>query len=251
MWTTCPLGVTVRSGHAVHLPSLGWVMSNLLHLDSSARRRSFSRELTGRFADTWRAANPEGGYVYRDLTVDVVPPIGEAWTEICDHLLMNGITRIDRYVEAVTTPRRRAAWDVVEPLLSELVAADVLLVGAPMYNYSIPASLKAWVDQVTFPRMSLAGLSIVVATARGGSYLPGTPRAPYDYQERYLRDFFAGHFAVEDVTFITSELTNTLVDPVIAGLGDKRRESRSAALARVPEVVRDLTARHSAALGET
>ena len=79
-------------------------MAHLLHLDSSARRSSFSREVGARFAATWRAADPAGEYTYRDLTVEPVPPIGEAWTDICDHLLEHGITAIDRYPEAVTTP---------------------------------------------------------------------------------------------------------------------------------------------------
>ncbi|WP_279582193.1 NAD(P)H-dependent oxidoreductase [Fodinicola feengrottensis] len=122
-------------------------------------------------------------------------------------------------------PAQRAAWSVVEPLLAELVRADVVLIGAPMYNFGIPAVLKAWIDQVTFPRMSLAGRAFVVVNARGGSYVPGAPRAPYDYQEPYLRDFLAGHMSVDDVTFISSELTNALVDPVIADLAGKQRES--------------------------
>ncbi|WP_245719931.1 NAD(P)H-dependent oxidoreductase [Nocardia uniformis] len=62
-----------------------------------------------------------------------------------------------------------------------------------MYNYSIPATLKAWQDQITFPRMSLAPTRFVVSTARGGSYSPGAPKARFDHQERFLRDFFAGH----------------------------------------------------------
>lgn len=66
---------------------------------------------------------------------------------------------------------------------------DVVLITTPMYDFSVPASLKAWIDQVTFPRMSLAGRRFVIASARGGACGPGTPREPYDHQERYLRDF--------------------------------------------------------------
>ncbi|GIG59340.1 hypothetical protein Lfu02_37120 [Longispora fulva] len=216
-------------------------MTHLLHLDSSARSRSFSRTLTGLFATAWRAANPASTYTHRDLVASPVPPIGEAWTEICDHLLTHRITDIDRYAEAVTTPARRAAWATVAPLLDELVAADVVLIGAPMYNYSVPAALKAWLDQVTFPRMDLSGRSFVVASARGGSYQPGAPRAPFDHQERYLRDFFAGHYAVTDVTFVTTELTNALVDPVLADLRPDQEASHAAALAQVDELVARFT----------
>ena len=202
----------------------------LLHLDASARRTSFSRKLSNAYAETWRAARPEAGYVYRDLAARPVPHIGEAWTELCDHILEHEITDISRYREAVRTPAQEQAWKIVEPLLAEVVAADVILIGAPMYNYSIPSSLKAWIDQITFPKMSLEGRSFVVTGARGGAYGPGTPREPYDHQERYLRDFFKGHFRVEDVTFIHAELVNARVDPALAHLRDRHEESLAAAL---------------------
>ncbi|MEV0830568.1 FMN-dependent NADH-azoreductase [Nonomuraea rubra] len=202
----------------------------LLHLDSSARRASFSRRLSGVYAETWRAAHPQAGYVYRDLAAQPVPHIGEAWTELCDHILEREITDLSRYREAVRTPAQRRAWAVVEPLLDEVAAAEVILIGTPMYNYSIPSSLKAWLDQITFPKMSLAGRSFVVTSARGGAYGPGTPREPYDHQERYLRDFFKGHFRVEDVTFIHAELVNARLDPALAHLRERHEESLAAAL---------------------
>ncbi len=158
--------------------------STLLHLDASARTRSFSRQLSARFAGAWRAAHPDGRYTYRDLAAEPVPHITEAWTEICDAVLGAGITDPGRYREAVTTPAQREAWAVVEPLLAELVAADTVVIGTPMYNFSVPAALKAWLDQVTFPRMSLRGRRFVVAGARGGTNHPGTPRAPLDHDER-------------------------------------------------------------------
>ncbi|GAA4054998.1 MULTISPECIES: FMN-dependent NADH-azoreductase [Actinomadura] len=202
----------------------------LLHLDASARRTSFSRRLSSVYAEAWRAAHPQAGYVYRDLAAQPVPHIGEAWTELCDHILEHQITDISRYPEAVRTPAQREAWSIVEPLLAEVVAADVVLIGTPMYNYSIPSSLKAWIDQITFPKMSLEGRAFVVASARGGAYGPGTPREPYDHQERYLRDFFKGHFRVEDVTFIHAELVNARIDPALAHLRDRHEESLAAAL---------------------
>ncbi|MFI6028326.1 FMN-dependent NADH-azoreductase [Amycolatopsis magusensis] len=208
-------------------------MAHLLHLDSSARRDSFSRQLTARFAESWRAAHPGAGYTYRDLAADPVPVIGEAWTEICDHLLAHGITDPARYAEAVRTDGQRAAWAIISPLLTELLAADLVLIGAPMYNFSVPAALKTWIDQVTFPRMSLAGRAFVVVNARGGAYGPGTPREAFDHQERYLRDFFAGHYDVTDVTFVNTELTNAVVDPSLSEWDGKRRDSHAAALAAV------------------
>ncbi|WP_284741121.1 FMN-dependent NADH-azoreductase [Amycolatopsis sp. RTGN1] len=200
-------------------------MSHLLHLDSSARRTSFSRELSARYADAWT-----GTRTYRDLAADPVPVIGEAWTEICDALLTAGITDPAHYADVVETPERRKAWATVEPLLAELLEADVVLIGAPMYNFSIPAALKTWIDQVTFPRMSLRGKAFVIAGARGGTYAPGTPRAPFDHHERYLRDFIAGHYDVDDVRFVHAELTNALVDPHLAAREGDRAASRRQAL---------------------
>ncbi|MEV4809773.1 FMN-dependent NADH-azoreductase [Micromonospora avicenniae] len=202
----------------------------LLHLDASARRKSFSRELSSVYARAWRTAHPEAAYAYRDLAADPIPHIGEAWTELCDHILEHRITDVSRYHEAARSPAQRQAWAVVEPLLEEVVAAEVILIGTPMYNYSIPSSLKAWLDQITFPRMSLEGRSFVVTSARGGAYGPGTPREPYDHQERYLRDFFKGHFRVEDVTFIHAELVNARIDPALAHLRQQHEQSLAAAL---------------------
>ncbi|MFC7384690.1 FMN-dependent NADH-azoreductase [Sphaerisporangium rhizosphaerae] len=208
-------------------------MSHLLHLDASARNISVSRDLSRAFAEVWRAAHPEGRYTYRDLAADPVPHIGQPWTELCDYVLAHGITDIARYREAVRTPAQQEAWATLAPLLGELTAADVVLIGTPMYNFSIPSALKAWLDQVTFPKMSLAGRRFVVTGARGGAYGPGTPREPFDHQERYLRDFFAGHFGVEDVTFVHAELTNARVDPGLAHLRERQAASLAAARSRV------------------
>lgn len=225
-------------------------MTHLLHIDASARRRSVSRELGRTFADAWRAANPRSGYTYRDLAAEPVPPISEAWTEICDAVLRRGITEIGRLGEAVRTPAQREAWRIVEPLLDELVAADVVLIATPMYNYSVPAVLKAWIDQITFPKMSLAGRTFVVAAARGGSYGPGAPKAAYDHQESYLRDFFRGHFGVEDAHFINAELVNAVVDPALAELREQHEESRAAAFAAAEALAGELAARRQAMTAE-
>ncbi|WP_330250969.1 NAD(P)H-dependent oxidoreductase [Nocardia sp. NBC_00565] len=208
-------------------------MSTLLHLDASARSRSISRELSAEFGEAWRAENPAGGYIYRDLAAQPVPFIDEAWTELCDAALAQPTTDLSRLAELVRTPEQAAAWAIVRPLLAEVLAAEVILIGTPMYNYSIPAALKAWLDQVTFPRMSLGDRRFVVVTARGGAYSPGAPKAAFDYQERYLRDFFAGNFAVTDTVFVNVELANARQDPALAQLRGKHDESYSAAMESV------------------
>ncbi|MEV6930747.1 NAD(P)H-dependent oxidoreductase [Dactylosporangium sp. NPDC051485] len=224
-------------------------MPHLLHLDASARRESRSRALSGAFAAEWRAAHPDGRYTYRDLAAQPVPVIGQAWTEICDYALEHSITDPGRLTEGVRTAEQRAAWAVLEPLLTELISADVLLIGTPMYNFSIPASLKLWIDQVTFPRASL-DVKVVVASARGGTYAPGTPRAPVDHQERYLRDFFLGHFQVADVTFVNAELVNATVDPILAQHRAAYEQSYATAKQRVVELARTVGADDGVTTGQ-
>lgn len=158
-------------------------------------------------------------------------------------MLAEQITDPTDYLRAVRTAEEHAAWEVVAPLLEELIAADVVLLGVPMYNFSVPAALKGWIDQITFPRMNLSGRTFVVVSGRGGSYAPGAPRAPYDHHERYLRDFFSGHYAVDDVHFVHAELTNALVDPRLV---DRRREhgnSHTSAIAQVEVLAAKLVAR--------
>src|SRR6266571_3889274 len=208
---------------------------HLLHLDSSPRAQAFSRILSRTFATSW-----DGSRSYRDLAANPVPPIDEAWTELCDYILEHEITDMRRYGEAARTDGQQRAWAVVRPLLAELAAADVVLIGAPMHNFSITSALKAWIDQVTFPKMSLAGRTFVVAGARGGAYGPGTPRERYDHHERYLRDFLEGHFAVTDVHFIHVELVNSRLDPVLAEWRDKHESSYASALDRARSLAREL-----------
>jgi FMN-dependent NADH-azoreductase len=205
-------------------------MTSLLHVDTSARRRSISRQVSAAFAETWRDAHPDGRYVYRDLAADPVPFIDEGWTQLCDAVLAAGRTDLDRLADLVRTPDHERAWAVVEPLLTELRSADVVLIGTPMYNYSIPAALKAWLDQITFPKMSLAPMRFVVATARGGAYSPGAPKAALDYQERYLRDFFAGHFGITDTVFINTEFANSRQDPALVQLREDHDRSHALSL---------------------
>ncbi|MEU4812485.1 NAD(P)H-dependent oxidoreductase [Nocardia fluminea] len=214
-------------------------MTHLLHLDASARTNSLSRRLSAEFVQAWRDAEPGGTYTYRDLAAEPVPFIDEGWTELCDAVLAAGVTDLGRLAELAVTPAAKAAWRVAEPLLAQVLAADVILIGTPMYNYSVPASLKAWLDQVTFPRMSLGDRRFVVVTARGGAYSPGAPKAAFDYQERFLRDFFAGHFAVTDTVFVNAELANAVLDPNIAHLRDAHAASLAAAQAEVRLLAKD------------
>jgi len=151
----------------------------------------------------------------RDVAAQPVPPITEAWTEICDNLMRDQITSLDRLHEGVRSGSQQEAWRVLTPLLGELIQADVIVLATPMYNYSVPAALKAWLDQVTFPRMDLTPRRFAVVAARGGFYGEDSPKARVEHQTRYLSDFAQGHFGVAAPEVVTVDLVNSTVDPLL------------------------------------
>jgi FMN-dependent NADH-azoreductase len=111
-------------------------MKTLLHIDSSPRgERSHSRQLTAQFARAWRSANPDGTVVHRELGLTPVPLVSEDWIAAA---FSNPADR---------TSAQSAAIAVSDELVDELVAADEVVIGAPMYNFGVTASLKAWIDQ--------------------------------------------------------------------------------------------------------
>ncbi len=217
-------------------------MMKLLHLDASARTGSLSRRIAAEVVATLRGVDQSLEYRYRDLAAQPVPHISEAWTEICDNLMGAGITELDRLHEGARTPAQRAAWSIVAPLLAELVAAQVVLVATPMYNYSVPSALKAWIDQVTFPRMDLGQRRFVIVAARGGAYGPGTPKEGVEHQTRYLSDFVQGHFSVAEPELVAVDLANARVDPLLA----HHRSEHEASVRAAFEQARAVGARLSA-----
>ena len=113
------------------------------------------------------------------------------------------------------TPAQRNYLSTSDQLIEEVEAADLIVIGAPMYNFAIPSPLKAWIDQIvrmgkTFgygpsgARGLLANKRVVVVTARGGSYEKGTPAERVDFQEPYLRHIL-GFIGLNEVTFIHAE----------------------------------------------
>jgi FMN-dependent NADH-azoreductase len=112
-------------------------MTSILHLDASARHsRSITRTLSQTFVDTWRAAKPDDRVVRRDLTIDPPPHVTEEW-------IAAAFTPSE---QRDTAMQATLAWS--DTAVDELVAADILVMGTPMYNYGMPSALKAWFDQV-------------------------------------------------------------------------------------------------------
>jgi FMN-dependent NADH-azoreductase len=179
-------------------------MTNILHVDTSPRgERSISRSLTKEFVSTWLQAHPGDTVTYRDIGHSPIPHVDEAW-------IAGAFSPPDQ-----RTPALEAALKISDELIDELVAADIYVFGAPMYNFGISSVFKAYVDQVarvgrtfTISQNGFEGLlknkKALVITARGGSFAQGTPLAQYDFQEPYLRTLF-GFLGVTDVSFIHAE----------------------------------------------
>ncbi|MEU6717941.1 NAD(P)H-dependent oxidoreductase [Nonomuraea sp. NPDC046802] len=214
-------------------------MTHLLHLDASGRSESFSRRLGETFVADWRAAHPDGVYTYRDLVADPVSPIDEDRVRLATQSSVNGVRDIEAMDQvAAGAPELIRSWAATRPLVEQLLAADVLLLGVPMYNFTVPAALKAWIDRVTLPWLPLKGKSAVVLSARGGGYGPGTPRERFDFQEPYLRAYFSV-LGLDDVEFVHAELTHATVMPFLAQFRDQHEASHAAAL----DAVRSLATR--------
>jgi FMN-dependent NADH-azoreductase len=180
----------------------GEVQMRLLQIDSSARTASVTRQLTARFAEQWRKNNSNGEVVHRDLSSTNLPPITDDWAA----------TKLDA---SQLSAAQRSYLSTSDELIGELRAADTVVIGAPMYNFSLPASLKAWIDQVVRlgqtvgygpdgPRGLLDMKKVVVITSRGGAYEKGTAAEALDFQEPYLRHIL-GFIGLTDVTFIHAE----------------------------------------------
>lgn len=167
---------------------------NLLHIDSSALgQHSVSRQLTADIVAGLRAAQPNASLRYHDLAAEPLPH----WSPVAD----------------AADPAVARSVD----LLEEFLAADVLVIGAPMYNFGIPSTLKAWIDRVavagkTFrygpngPEGLAGGKRVIVVSTRGGLYSEG-PAAAMDHQESYLRTVF-GFLGITDVAFVRAEGLN-------------------------------------------
>ncbi|MEV1068991.1 NAD(P)H-dependent oxidoreductase [Streptomyces sp. NPDC050263] len=188
-------------------------MATLLHIDSSLfpGGASASRAVTETFRKTWEEQHPEGTVIYRDLSAEPVP-------HITAHAHTAGFADPDAH-----TAEQAAAFAERLKLIQELEQADTVLIGAPMYNFAIPSTLKAWLDNVIlFGRTSgetpsAKGTPVTVVASRGGSYGPGTPKEPYEYVLNYLTAILADTLSL-DLDFIVPELTMAPHNPAMAEL---------------------------------
>ncbi len=202
-------------------------MAHILHIDSSPRGdRSISRTLTREFISGWKQIHPGDTVTYRDIRHYPVPPIHESW-------IAASFSPPDQI-----TPELATALNISDELIDELLAAELYVFGIPMYNYSIPANFKAYIDQIVRVRRTFAvspngyeGLlkdkKIVVITTRGGSYSSGA----LDFQEPYLRAVFE-LIGITDRAFIHAEN--------LSGGAEVRQQSLVAARAAIQQFISNL-----------
>lgn len=207
-------------------------MPHLLHLDSAAALHgSRSREVTATFAEAWRGQGPDCTVTYRDLHRVPLPHLADAVLHWPPHLRPEGA--------ASAGPAELAAASALQDeLIGELLAADVLLVGAPLYNYSLPSALKAWLDHVHVPARTapfigepaqpLAGRAAVVVSSRGASYDAGTPTEGWDHAVPVL-EIVLGSALGMNVEVITASLTLAETVPALAPQRERGRAELAAA----------------------
>jgi FMN-dependent NADH-azoreductase len=189
----------------------------LLHLDASALGAySVSRGLTAAIVAEFVQNHPGVDVTYRDLHA---APLGH-W----------GLPAGENDPVAA----ENAA------VLEEFLAADVVVIGAPMYNFSITSSLKAWIDRITVagktfqytangPEGLAGGKRVIIASSRGGVYSQGAPAAGMDFQEPYLRAIF-GFLGVTDIEFVRAE--------GVAMSDDHKAQAVGGAIASIGNVIR-------------
>jgi FMN-dependent NADH-azoreductase len=195
---------------------------SLFRLDASIRvEGSHSRAIADIVEQEWRNAHPSEPVVRRHAGVDPIP--ATAWATA---------VFARRTSEESRTDEQRAALALAATLTDELVAADVLLFAAPLYNFGVSQHFKTWVDMViTDPRMAagaqpiLAGKPAVLVTVRGGNYRPGTPREGWDHATGWMRRVLGDVWHL-DLKVVEAEFTNVGVNPALDRFTDLARQLR-------------------------
>jgi FMN-dependent NADH-azoreductase len=177
-------------------------MPTLLQIDSSPLESSISRELTREFVKSWKAKHTDGAVIYRDLAVHTPKHVDAAWIGAAYS------------PEESLTDAQRAELATSNELIAELQSADEYVFGVAMHNFSIPAVLKLWVDQIarrgkTFsygangPEGLLKGKKATILIASGGVYDAGSPAVAFNHADTYLQAVL-NFLGVTEVTVITA-----------------------------------------------
>ncbi len=172
-------------------------MSSLLAIEVSPRyAHSTSRKLSSVFIDGWRASHPGGTVVTRDLMKTNLPFVDMPW-------IGGAFTPPEQH-----STESKAAIKISDELIAELKAADRILIATPMYNFSIPAALKAYIDHIVRVGVTvsdnvglLTGKKATIVLATGGDFSPGSPVEGYNLASGYLRQVL-GFIGIKDIEII-------------------------------------------------
>lgn len=184
-------------------------MAHLLHIDASPRgERSHSRRMTCEFVEQWQQAHPNDTVTYRDIGRYPVPHVDEPW-------IAAAFTPSEQH-----TLELREAIRLSDQLVDEFLAADIYVIGVPMYNFSVPSGFKAYIDQIVRFGRTVAyepnevadifkplvlGKKMFIIEARGDSgFEPGGRYEKMNYHDPYLITVF-GFMGITDITFIHVE----------------------------------------------
>lgn len=177
----------------------------LLHIDSSVLGdASVTRQLSASTVAAWRAAHPGTQVQYLDLAAEAPAHFGK---DALGYKL--GVA------DASLTDAQRRENIVTDKLVQQFLDADVVVVGAPLYNFSIPTQLKAWIDRLAVPGRTFRytatgpeglakGKTLIVISGRGGIYSTSAQGQALEHQESYLQTVF-GFFGITDVRFVRAE----------------------------------------------
>lgn len=202
----------------------------LLHLDASPRGdRSHSRKLGQEFVSAWQARHTAGRVVNRDLGRTPPPFVTEAWIE-------GALTP-----PAGHSPAASEALAISDRFVNELLSADELLITTPIYNLSVPANLKAWIDQIvrfgrTFAKTDtgfaglVTGKRVTVLVASGSDFRPASPFGGYNFLEPYLRAVL-GFIGITEVEFVYAHSLNQGDDARAQALTEASAATRALAVA--------------------
>ncbi len=189
-------------------------MPTLLHIDVSPRGDySVSRQLSAAFANEWKARNPDGRVVRRDLAEAALPYVDLPW-------IQGAYAAPDTH-----SPESKKALAVSDELIGELLEANDVVIATPMYNFAIPARLKSWIDHVVRVGKTVdrdgaqfkglaGGRKVTVIVASGGNYAEGSPAAGYNFETPYLKAIL-GFIGITDVKFVMAGETNPVAQGAV------------------------------------
>jgi FMN-dependent NADH-azoreductase len=201
----------------------------ILLVDSSpSGERSISRRLTAKVLAELKGRRPDSTIIERDLSADPFPHL--------DGVTIGAFFTPPEQRDALLTEAARRSDAAVD----EVLAADTIVVGAPMYNFGVPSGLKAWIDHIVRSGRTFrygaagpeglvpAGKKVIVVSARGGVFSEGAAKA-LDFQETYLQTVF-GFIGLRDVSFVRAEGLG--MGPEAASAAIASAEARAAAIIR-------------------